>query len=140
MNVFLDSSALGKRYVEEAGSDQVADILARASSLGLCVIAPTEVVSALCRLRRERRLTREQYGKAKAALFRDVGDATVIGLTDGVIARAVGLLERCPLRSSDALHLACAAEWSCDLFVSADDRQCAAAKGYGLTVERLPLA
>jgi predicted nucleic acid-binding protein len=48
------------------------------------------------------------------------------------------LAEGWSLRSADALHIASAAEWSADLFVSADEWQCAAARGYGLQVEELP--
>jgi len=138
LNVFLDSSALAKRYVWEPGSQKVEEILAAASSLGIAVICLSEVVSALCRLRRERELSQQQYAKAKHALFRDVEDASVIHFTDQVVARAVELLERWPLRSSDALHVACATEWAADLFVSADERQGQAARGYGLRVEALP--
>jgi hypothetical protein len=35
---------------------------------------------------------------------------------------------------------ASAAEWAADLFVSADRRQCSAARNYGLKVEELPMA
>ena len=58
INVFLDSSALAKRYVQETGSERVEEILADATSLGLSVIALTEVISALCRRRREAALAR----------------------------------------------------------------------------------
>lgn len=138
MNIFLDSSALAKRYVYELGSDRVEEILFTASALAVSVICVSEVVSALCRRRRERELSRQQYLEAKQALFRDIVDASVITLTNLVVARAVEILERWPLRSSDSLHVACAAEWSAELFVSADERQCAAARGYGLQVEKLP--
>ena len=63
---------------------------------------------------------------------------SIVGLTDQVVARAVTLLEGSPLRSSDALHVACAAEWEADLFVSADERQSNSARLFGLKVERLP--
>lgn len=139
LNLFLDSSALAKRYVEEAGSDRVEQFLSSASSLGLSVICLSEVVSALCRLRRERKLSLQQYRKAKQALFEDIEDASLVNVTDQVVARAVELLERWPLRSSDSLQIASAAEWSAELFVSADERQCAAARGYGLRVEELPI-
>ena len=137
MNVFLDSSALAKRYIQETGSGRIEEILASASALGLSVICLTEIVSALSRLRREERISRRQYLDAKRVLFEDVRDASVISVTDGVVTRAVSLLERWPLRSSDALHIASAAEWSAELFVSADARQCAAARGYGLRVKEL---
>ena len=137
MNVFLDSSALAKRYVDEVGSDRVGEILSAASSLGLSVICLSEVVSGLCRLRREGKLSAPHYAENKVALIQDVEASVVIHITDQVVARAVELLERWPLRSSDALHVACAAEWAADLFVSADERQCKAARGYGLRVEAL---
>ena len=139
MKVFLDSSALAKRYVQEPGSDRLEEILSSASSLGVCVICVSEVVSALCRRRRERKLSRQQYLKAKQALFEDIEDSSMVNVTDRVLARAVELLERWPLRSSDSLHVASAAEWSAELFVSADERQCAAARAYGLQVEELPV-
>jgi hypothetical protein len=103
------------------------------------VICVSEVVSALCRRRREGKLSRQGYLKAKRALFEDVEDSSVVNVTSQVVARAVQLLERWPLRSSDALHVASAAEWSADLFVSADERQCTAARAYGLRVEQLPV-
>jgi predicted nucleic acid-binding protein len=137
LNVFFDSSALAKRYIEEKGSAQVQAILSSASSLAVAVICVPEIVSALCRLRRERRLSTEEYRNAKASLLTDVDDATVIGITDEVIAQAVALLEQFPLRSADALHIACAFEWSTELFISADDRQCKAATARGLRVEAI---
>ena len=139
MNVFLDSSALAKRYVQEPGSNRVEEILSSASSLGVSVICVSEVVSALCRRRREGKLSQQQYLRAKLALFEDIEDASVVNITNQVVSRAVDLLERRPLRSSDSLHVASAAEWSAQLFVSADERQCASARGYGLQVEELPV-
>lgn len=138
MNVFLDSSALAKRYVQEPGSDRLEEILFSASSLGVSILGITEVISALCRCRREGKLSQRQYLEAKHALFEEVADSSVVNVTEQVVARAVELLERWPLRSSDSLQVASAAEWSADLFVSADERQCKAARAYGLQVEELP--
>jgi predicted nucleic acid-binding protein len=137
LNVFFDSSALAKRYIEEKGSDQVQAILSSASALAVSVICVPEIVSALCRRRRERKVSTEAYRDAKASVLSDIDDATVIGITDEVIAQAVALLEQFPLRSADALDIACASEWSADLFVSADDRQCKAARARGLRVEAI---
>ena len=137
VNVFFDSSALAKRYVEEKGSDQVQAILSSASALAVSVICIPEIVSALCRRRRERKVSTQAYRNARASVLSDIDDATVIGITEQVIAQAVTLLEQFPLRSADALHVACASEWSTDLFVSADDRQCVAARAHGLRVEAI---
>jgi uncharacterized protein len=135
LNVFLDSSALAKRYIEEKGSDRVEAILFSASGLAVSALCVPEIVSALCRRRRERKLSTEEYRNAKASVLSDLDDATLIGITEEVVAQAVALLERFPLRSADALHVACAAKWSTDLFVSADDRQCRVARAHGLKVE-----
>lgn len=75
----------------------------------------------------------EEYRHIKAAVLSDIDDVTVIGITEEVIAQAVALLERFPLRSADALHIACASEWSIDLFIcrrsSVSSRQSAASAG-----------
>jgi predicted nucleic acid-binding protein len=139
LNVFFDSSALAKRYIEEKGSNQVQAILSSASALGVSMICAPEIISALCRRKREGKLSAEEYQNAKSSVLADIDNATVIGITEEVVARAVGLLEKSLLRSSDALHVACAAVWSTDLFVSADNRQCRAARGHGLRVQALRL-
>ena len=137
LNVFFDSSALAKRYVEEKGSERVQAILSSASTLAVSVICIPEIVSAMCRRRRERKLSTEEYQNAKASLLSDIDDATIIGITQEVVAQAVALLEQFSLRGADALHVACASEWSTDLFVSADNRQCAAARAHGLQIEAI---
>jgi uncharacterized protein len=137
LNVFFDSSALAKRYIEEKGTDQVQAILSSASALAVSVICVPEIVSALCCRRRERKLSTEEYRNPKASVLTDIDDAAVIGITEEVIAQGVALLEQFPLRSADALPIACASEWSTDLFVSADDRQCKAARARGLRVEAI---
>jgi uncharacterized protein len=137
LNVFFDSSALAKRYIAEIGSDRVQAILSSASDLAVSVICIPEIVSALCRRRLERKISTAEYRNTKASVLSDIDDATVIGITEEVIAQAVALLEQFPLRSADALHIACASEWSTDLFVSADDRQCHAAKARGLRIEAI---
>ena len=137
LNVFFDSSALAKRYVEEKGSERVQAILSSASTLAVSVFCIPEIVSAMCRRRRERKLSTEEYQNAKASLLSDIDDATIIGITQEVVAQTVALLEQFSLRGADALHVACASEWSTDLFVSADNRQCAAARAHGLRIEAI---
>ena len=65
----------------------------------------------------------------------DIRDAVVLQVTSPVVSNAVRLLEQNALRAMDALHIACALEWKADLFVTADNRQLAAAKSSGLLTE-----
>src|SRR3954468_23537604 len=74
LNVFFDSSALAKRYIEEKGSDQVQAILSSASALAVSVLCVPEMVSALCRRRRERKVSIEEYRNAKASVLTDIDE------------------------------------------------------------------
>ncbi|HET9220554.1 MAG TPA: type II toxin-antitoxin system VapC family toxin [Terriglobia bacterium] len=137
MNLFADSSALAKRYVADEKSEELDQLLQRATSLTVSVLCLPEIVSALCRRRRERTLSPTQYMTARSALEADLADATVIQITDEVTVSCVELLEKNALRSADAIQIACALAWHADVFVSADARQCAAAKASGLNVVKL---
>jgi len=137
VNLFADSSALAKRYIADEKSDDFDELLQRTTGLSVSVFCVPEIISALCRRRRERTLTPTQYAAARRALESDLSDATVIQITDEVLLGCVQLLETNPLRSSDAIQIASALAWHADMFVSADARQCAAAKASGLSVIKL---
>ena len=137
MRLAVDSSSFAKRYIQEAGSDELEDLLQNASELALCVILVPELISGLNRRLREGILTDKDYRKAKKLLIDDVGDATVLQLTPAVVARSVKLLEDNVLRAMDALHVACALEWKADLFVTSDTRQLDAAINSGLRAKYL---
>jgi uncharacterized protein len=137
MNCFADSSALAKRYIADETSGDLEELLQNASNLAVSVLCLPEIISALCRRRREHFLTPSQYRAAKDALEADLVDAWTIAVVDEVLLRSIVLLESFPLRASDAIHISSAILWQADLFVSADERQCAAAKASGLEVVRL---
>lgn len=137
MKTFFDSSAFAKRFVNEVGSDEVEEICAQASALGLSVICVPEIISALNRRRRERSLTAAQYAEAKKELLDDVRDADIINLTVSVVGSTIGVLETSPIRAMDALHIACALEWGAQLFVSSDNRQLSAARRAGMNTRQV---
>jgi predicted nucleic acid-binding protein len=137
VNLFADSSALAKRYIADEKSDDFDGLLQRATSLTVSVLCVPEIISALCRRRRERALTSAQYATAKSALETDLADATVIQITDEVTLSSIRLLEGSSLRSSDAIQIASALAWHADVFASAEARQCAAARASGLEVVKL---
>ncbi len=132
MKAFLDSSALAKRYVEEKGSDDVQAILRDATSLGLAVLSIPEVISALCRRKRERLLSERQYVEATNSLLADAADAFVVNINEQVVSSCIRVLETSSLRAADAIHIACAIEWGAELFVSSDAKQLQTARHLGL--------
>lgn len=135
MKVFIDSSALAKRYIREPGSEKVEKILSRASTLGLSSLCPVEIISAMCRRRRELSLTKDQYLLAKQALVDDARDAEIVNVVPRVVGKAISILEKEALRTIDAIHIGSALEWKASLFVSSDKKQVAAASRAGLKTE-----
>ena len=137
MRVFFDSSAFAKRYVREAGTDAVLAWCDRATEICLSAIALPEIISALCRLQREGKLTPQQYRQIKSLLLADVEDIAISDVIAAVIQHAFNCLENNVLRGMDAIHIASALALEVDVFVSADVRQCEAVANAGLTVDKI---
>lgn len=134
MKLFLDTSALAKRYVAEPGSDKVATACQQADSLVVSVICLPELISTLSRLVRDKRLAKPAYRKLKGDAMADLADMDICQITPEVLATVLSLLEAHPLRAMDAIHVACALACAPDAFLSADHRQLAAARKAGLRV------
>jgi predicted nucleic acid-binding protein len=86
---------------------------------------------------REKGLTRSEYIEIKKRIAKDVRDASIINLIPSVIQASIDILEASPVRTLDALHIACASEWGADSFVTADKRQIAAARKVGLRTKQV---
>jgi len=134
MKACFDSSAFAKRYIQESGSEKVEEVCLQVTELAVSVICLPEIISALCRLHREKTLDKSRYEHLRDAVVQDLEDAIICQITPAVVARSLQLLENNPLRAMDALHVACALEWDAEMFVSADRRQTAAAESAGLSV------
>jgi len=134
MNIFFDTSALVKRYVEEAGSERVQTLCEQADNLILSIICLPELISTFCRLTREGKLDGSGYQQIRQWLLKDFRDIDICEITPQAMRHAIRCLERYPLRAMDALHVGCALTIDPDSFVSADRRQLQAARGEGLPV------
>lgn len=135
MKVFLDSSALAKRYIEEPGSVRIAEICAGAGEVAASILCVTEILSACNRLLREKAISKADYTSIKDAFLLDVEEITIINLSYPVIATSISCLEKKAIRSLDALHIAAATAFRCDLFVTWDIRRQDLAARMGVPVE-----
>jgi uncharacterized protein len=135
MRLFLDSSALVKRFIREAGTDQVLARYHTATEIMVSVLSVPEVLSALNRLKKEGRLLPEQYTELKVTLAQDTAKSTLMDLTQEVLKKTIFCLENASVRTLDAIHIASAIISGCDLFISADHRQIEAAKWFHLDTE-----
>ena len=131
MSTYVDSSALLKRYVEEADS-AAADALLRADP-GLLTARHTivEVRRNLARL-----LSGRDLVAAQAAFADDLPSFSIIELDEATCESAATIAEMTGVRTLDALHLAAAQRVSAPGvgFLTFDLRQAQAARALGLTV------
>jgi predicted nucleic acid-binding protein len=109
--VYLDASALVKRYVAEAGSDQVAALLASAEAVGTAIVSQAEVAAALAKATRLKRLPRKEAAAALQAFQAEWDNVVRIRVTEGLVARAASVAWEHALRGYDAIHLASALLW-----------------------------
>ena len=133
MKFFFDSSSIAKRYIKEKGSDQVDQFFLEADSIVVSSICLPEIMSALARRLREKKLNAAQYRQCKRSAIEDFSAFEICQLSPEVIRRSIFLLENAELRTLDALQLACVIDTKGSVFVSSDKRQNAAAKKFSLT-------
>ncbi len=111
MIVYLDASALVKRYLVEPGSADVARLVAAAAAVGTALISRAETSAALAKAVRMGTLTREG-GAAALQVFRREWPVFIrVQATEPVMARADTLAWEQNLRGYDAVHLASALLW-----------------------------
>ena len=111
MILYLDASALVKRYIAEAGSVETGQLIAQAEGIGTSVISRAEVAAALAKSVRIGFLSREEASAALQVFRAQWVDLVRLQLTEVVIARADSLAWEHGLRGYDAVHLAAALFW-----------------------------
>lgn len=127
MNVYLDASALVKRYVAESGSEAVRQTMQDARGWFTCRIGFVETVRAIALA----------AGESATRLMRSEWPAFgIVEVDQTLVEHAAALAAARDLPSLDALHLAAALLLRSDDLVLAtwDRRLHAAAQGEGLNV------
>lgn len=111
MILYLDTSALVKRYIRETGTDEVIPLVENAGSVGSASLTKAEMAAAL------EKTVRQGWIKRKIALqaWQDFLDQwssfTRLNISSGTIERASKLAWEYSLRGYGAIHLACAILW-----------------------------
>jgi uncharacterized protein len=129
LTLYLDSSALVKRYVAEDGSDEVLVAMNEAETWSSCRLGFVEAVRAV---------GLKAGDKAARKVKEDWLIFEVLEVDQALVERAAELALLHRLRSLDAVHLAAALEWPDDdpVFATWDARLHRAAREHGL--ETLP--
>ena len=139
MILYLDTSALVKLYIEEAGSQEVKAMAKRARIVSSSRVAYVEARAGIARKHREGELSKEEYAQLIKDLKQDWDNYFIVEVSESVAKLGGELTGKHPLRGFDAIHLASALllrnrtrlEVSFSCF---DERLKAAAEAEGLTV------
>jgi predicted nucleic acid-binding protein len=136
--IYLDANYIVKCYLREAGSAQVLRLVQSSTGRSSAIHGRAEFYSAVHRRLRERHLLPQDA----AAVWKQFETDERSGLwhwlavTDNIVRRACITFEKLEptvfLRSSDALHLACAAENQFSAVYSGDQMLLKAAPFFGL--------
>ena len=139
MTTYIDSSALVAVYVPERFSATARTALGRVAQVPYTLLHELEVANAFALLLGRRGITAAEHRAIRAQVRDDVEARRLVPTAldwPQAFAGACDLSESCTptllTRSLDLLHVAAARSLGCKVFVSADDRQLAAAKKTGL--------
>lgn len=110
MILYLDTSALTKRYLDEPGSQFARDLIESAELRVTTVLTQLEIVAAIEFAKRIRRINSPVCRAHAAAVDKDVRDGTIslLEISQEVILRAIPLARVHRLKSPDAIQLATA--------------------------------
>jgi len=139
VNLYLDTSALIKRYIREQGTDEVNLWVAEAEITATSIITIAEANAALARAARMKNIS-HQTGEAAGRLLREQWPRTIkTPITERTVARAAELAWALGLRGYDAVHLASAELWQISLgipvrLVTYDSQLVVGARQLGLDV------
>ncbi|MCS7022080.1 MAG: type II toxin-antitoxin system VapC family toxin [Gemmataceae bacterium] len=108
MIIYLEASALVKRYVEEQGSEQLRRLLNRQSLVATAAITSVELAAALTRGVRGQRLSQQEADLIWQSFQNEWNDFIQVSVGSKVIHQAIECARTYGLRGYDAVHLAAA--------------------------------
>jgi len=109
--LYLDTSALIKRYVDKPGSPALLEFVTKHQIVATCLISRAEAAVAFSRAARTGSLSKLEAETSYRAFVREWKIHVRIRINEPLIARADGLAWEMGLRGYDAVHLAAALEW-----------------------------
>lgn len=111
MILYLDASALVKRYVKERGSEDVIAFTTAAEAVATSLVSRAEVAAALARAVRLGVLNDDGGRRAQRRFLREWPDLARIPVNEALVSRAGTLAWDHGLRGYDAVQLAAALTW-----------------------------
>ena len=111
MILYLDTSALVKRYVRESGSEEVSVLIEQAEVIGSSLLTQVEMASALSKAVRLKWVDADPADRAWRDFMSHWQSVARLSMTPVVAQRASRLAWEHGMRAYDAAHLAAALIW-----------------------------
>lgn len=136
MNLFVDTSALIKRYIDENGSENIDALMNQADRVLVSAITEIEAHSIFKRLFTEKAIDNSDYGILLDEFGTDYQFYSQIGLDDHVAANAKTLIAKYQLKALDSIQLGTAVllKDEINFFVASDEKLITAGKKEGLKI------
>ena len=130
MTLYVDSSALLKRYVDEPDSDRAVELLASDPTLVTGRHTIVEVRRSLAQL-----LAPSDASAARASFTNDLATFAIVEIDAATCELAATIAEQTGVRSLDSIHLGAARRLGTAIdFLTFDVRQAVAARALGFRV------
>ena len=111
MILYLDSSAIVKKYISEFGSAETQTAVQQAETIGTSVLSRAEVIAAFRKAVRMGVIAEEDASATVRAFNKRWRDLIRTRVTERLVKHASKLAWGQALRGYDAVHLASAAAW-----------------------------
>lgn len=106
--IYLDTSALVKKYVTEIGTDRVRALLKDEKEIVISKLTYAEICASFARKYREGGIEKIHYQRALMSFIKDWESLTLIEVREELFPHIRRLTEAYPLRGADAIHLSSA--------------------------------
>ena len=120
MRVFVDTSSLFKKYLDEPGSDVFENVLTKATEIAISPITWLEINAALERCVHNHSLPRGQAERLRIEVKKDFGYFWRILWNENLESKAIEIIHKHALKTLDSLQLASAILSESELFVTSD--------------------
>jgi len=119
MLVFIDTSSLIKRYIQEDGSDKIDNYFVDGNEILLSPITTIEIASTFNRKLRDRTISLDTMDKAKQLFNIDYNSYNIIAFYD-ILMKSIELINQYPLKTLDSIQTASAIISRSDVCLTSD--------------------
>ncbi len=122
MKLFVDTSSLVKRYIEEPGSSEIDNCFINADEIFVSSVTHIELTAALTRRYSDKSIDKQSYNKALKEFEAELVYFKIIPFSDTFENSAVQIIKKHTMKTLDAIQLSSALASKADQFITSDKR------------------